>query len=123
MADSPDWTSYTHTFIVTNPKGEVEPPVTKARDFTGAQTSEAIWVPASGKKIVLSSIICSTSLAGKFEIDAGGVGIIGSLSFADNGGATIAGGGVIWQGDVDEAITLTTDIVGSHSLTLAGSEQ
>lgn len=123
MSDSPDWTSYTHTFIVTNPKGEVVPPVTKARDFTEAQTSEVIWVPGAGKKIVLASIICSTSLAGKFLIDASGVGIIGSLSFADNGGATIAGGGVLWQGAVDEVITLTTDVAGPHSITLAGSEQ
>jgi len=123
MADLPDWTEYVHSYIVTTPKGEVPPPVTRFLDFVTPQTDTVVWIPAAGKKIVLISILCSTKVGGYFELNANGVGIVGRLSFADNGGATIAGGGTLWAGDVDESITITTNITGDHSITLAGSEQ
>lgn len=124
MADDlPDWTAYVHSYTVTTPKGEVPAPVTKIGNFDAAQTDTVIWEPAAGKAIVLISILCSTAIAGKFELKRNGVAIAGALYFADTGGATIAGGGTIWTGAVDEKITLTTDIAGAHSITLTGSEQ
>ena len=98
-------------------------PINKPSTYTTAQTDTLVWMPAAGKRIVLLGVLLTTDTAMNIRIKTGAVDVIPPCFFAANGGAVISGQGVIWKGEVDATLTITSSAAGNHSVLLWGYEE
>lgn len=109
---------------------EPSPPATAVRpkvgDFTSPQTNAVLWTPAAGKRIVLVLVVVSVNVSNDITLtgSSDGLPIMATLFLTAKGGATppSGGGAVIFFGNVDETIRITSSGGGSHSISLHGYE-
>ncbi len=98
-------------------------PITKAVNYSAAQTDKAVWEPTSGKRIVLTGVLFSTDTQMNIKLEQGETLVVPPVYLAANGGAVVSGGDwPIWVGEADQALSLTSSASGNHSCMLYGYE-
>ena len=92
--------------------------------YTAAQAGVVIKTPASGKRVLLRGVTFTTATAGTMYIsgDTTGLSITPVMQFAANGGAVISDPLGIWNGAVNDSISVRTNIAGNHGVTIWGTE-
>ncbi len=87
----------------------------------GIVTDSTVWVPATGKKVVITDMIISTNSVNNVTMKHGSTTFLGPLYFAANGGLSSNLKTPV-KGGTDEAVTITTT-AGNTSVTLSGREE
>ncbi len=100
-------------------------PVTKTdSELVGStETDTVVWIPASGKKIVLNGIKFNSDTATTLLVENGTIAVIPTTECTASGQIVIASATPIWQGSADETLTYTVAISGRHSILLYGYEK
>lgn len=94
-------------------------------DTTGkdrALTDEVIWTPASGNRIILMGVSYSAGGGASFLVEQGSTAVIPKSHLSTSGTVVIGNGTPIWKGGADEALSLTTTNILTHSITMWGFE-
>ena len=109
--------------MVKDVKQIIEEPITKAASYGSAQTDTAVWTPEKDKRIVLLGFMFSTAIAGSIRIKANNADVIPPVHLAGNGYAHVNSTAPIWRGTLNQPLTVTSTISGSHSILLWGYEE
>lgn len=94
--------------------------------YAAAQTDTVHWQPASGKRISLHGVLCSTDGDNdvKLHTDAAGANPIVAPIYLIGKGGFVLPGSVFpyWVGEVDQPLRITSTYAGNHSLYTMGVE-
>ena len=96
--------------------------VTKQEAVTSSVTNRDVWIPESGKSIVLMGIVVSGNSSGQVSFDASRAIVAPFITASDP--VVIGNGTPIYQGKADEVIRFTNTGTGPISdITLFGWEE